>query len=208
MAQILKDEVRQRIVEAAKEEFLEKSYELSSMRSIAGKSRMTVGNLYRYFASKEELNRYIVGPCLNKINSLIMRLSGNQVNLEMISEMNLSLEQLSAMLDSLGDGLVDIWSSNRKEINILMMRSSVNEALVNWFADAIGILISRNTDMTGSKEEMALLAHSYAVSIFEGIKDMLRNSKLSELQLKNAVKLYMHSYVDMLRENREMETAG
>ena len=49
MAQTLKDDVKARIIESAKEEFLENSYEKTSMRAIASKSNITVGNLYRYF---------------------------------------------------------------------------------------------------------------------------------------------------------------
>ena len=55
MAQVLKDEVRDSILESAREEFLEHGFDDSSMRRIAQKSRMTVGNLYRYFKSKDEL---------------------------------------------------------------------------------------------------------------------------------------------------------
>ena len=208
MPQILKDDVRERIVESAKQEFLEKSYEHSSMRSNAVKSHMTVGNLYRYFSSKEELNRYIVGPTLERINGLIMKLTGNQITLEMMNSMELTVAQLSGVLDSLGEGLVDIYKSHRTEVNILMMHSSVNEALVNWFAQAIMQLVSRNLGSERDSEYLTLLSHSYAVSIFEGIKYMLKESKLSEQQLKQTVKIYMRSYVNMLENELQKQEAA
>ena len=62
MAQVLKEAVKDKIIAAAKEEFLKKGYKEASMRAIARKSKMTVGNLYRYFSSKEEMIIHIVSP--------------------------------------------------------------------------------------------------------------------------------------------------
>ena len=56
MAQVLKDSLRKAILDAAKEEFLEYGFKDASMRRIAAKANMTVGNLYRYFKNKESIN--------------------------------------------------------------------------------------------------------------------------------------------------------
>ena len=70
--QTLKEDVREKIIDSAKNEFLEKGIERASMRDIAAGSGMTVGNLYRYFKNKEELNnisKYIIFG--NKLNNLL-----------------------------------------------------------------------------------------------------------------------------------------
>lgn len=41
------------------------------MRAIARKSKMTVGNLYRYFSGKEELIIQIVSPPMMLLDSLL-----------------------------------------------------------------------------------------------------------------------------------------
>ena len=61
MAQTLKEEVKSRIIEAAKAEFYDKGYEKASMRTIAKRAEMTVGNIYRYFENKEAVHAYITG---------------------------------------------------------------------------------------------------------------------------------------------------
>ena len=81
MAQKLKDDVRLSIIKAAKEEFLEKGYKGASMRSIANKANMTVGNLYRYYKNKEDINLSIVAPTFRLIDSAIKNLSNNNVNI-------------------------------------------------------------------------------------------------------------------------------
>ena len=64
MAQILKEELRKAIIESAKQEFLNNGYENASMRNIAKKANMTVGNLYRYFESKDDIHKQIVSNTL------------------------------------------------------------------------------------------------------------------------------------------------
>ena len=95
--QTLKDDVRDRIVGSAKKEFLEKGIDKSSMRDIAAGSNMTVGNLYRYFKNKEELNSFIVGETLEEINRLVMEKSKNTVFTAPDESLNVTLSTKSGL---------------------------------------------------------------------------------------------------------------
>ena len=53
--QILKEEIRARIQQVATAEFLKYGYEEASIREIAKKSAISVGNLYNYYQNKAEL---------------------------------------------------------------------------------------------------------------------------------------------------------
>ncbi|MBQ3376161.1 MAG: TetR/AcrR family transcriptional regulator [Erysipelotrichaceae bacterium] len=198
MPQILKNDVKNRIIEAAKEEFMENTYEKTSMRTIAARSKITVGNLYRYFRNKEELNKFIVQPALTKIQDLILQITNNQVDILNTEEISLTSDQMRSMLDTLGDGVVDIYSQHRIEVNILMMNSSLHRYLISWFSDAIRSIISHNYNIFKDSNSLKLMADVYAEAIFSGFITMLRNSKVSYDELKKLVKLYMESYVDML----------
>lgn len=59
--QYQKEEVRNRILCAAYGEFLKYGFYRASMLQISGKARVPIGNLYRYFKSKEALYEAIVG---------------------------------------------------------------------------------------------------------------------------------------------------
>lgn len=61
-----KEEIRNRILEAAEIEFDENGYAGASMRKIVSRSGTSLGNLYRYFANKEELFLSIVEPVLEE----------------------------------------------------------------------------------------------------------------------------------------------
>jgi len=69
--QVLKKEVRKKIVRAAKEEFQRTGFGKTSMRTIAAKAEMTVGNLYRYYAGKEELFGAIVDGTVIELEKML-----------------------------------------------------------------------------------------------------------------------------------------
>lgn len=60
MAQFKKEEIRKRILLAAKEEFMESGFLNASMRRIAKKSQVSVSNMYNYFQNKDELFEHLV----------------------------------------------------------------------------------------------------------------------------------------------------
>ena len=68
---IRKNDVKLKIRESAKALFFENSYGEVSMRDVADKSDMTVGNIYRYYENKEVLFDDIVKDCYDKVYKLI-----------------------------------------------------------------------------------------------------------------------------------------
>jgi AcrR family transcriptional regulator len=50
--QFAKDEIRDRIIDAARAEFLEKGFERVSIRTITARARTAKSNLYNYFKDK------------------------------------------------------------------------------------------------------------------------------------------------------------
>jgi len=68
-----KTESRERIVAAAKEEFLNCGFENASMRRIAAGAGMTVSGLYKHFPSKEDMFAHLVQPMLDSFYELYRR---------------------------------------------------------------------------------------------------------------------------------------
>lgn len=69
--QVLKDEIRNNILEASKTLFYRKGYNNASIRDIARMSGITVGNVYRYFPNKESVLEGVVSPVYEKIMDYI-----------------------------------------------------------------------------------------------------------------------------------------
>ena len=202
MAQVLKEEVRESILKNAREELLEQGFENASMRRIAGKSRMTVGNLYRYFKSKDEINDTIVSPTYELIDSLVRKLTHGQLSLsDENGILNASLEELKDMFRSLSSGLVDIYKDHRAEVNILMMGSKLNKELTNWFAMVIAGLIEKSYPVEKGSREVVTLSKCYADAIFGGIRTILRSAEDYDETLKTTVMIYLNSYLSLLGQD-------
>ena len=202
MAQVLKEEVRESILKNAKEELLEQGFENASMRRIAGRSRMTVGNLYRYFKSKDEINDTIVSPTYELINSLVRKLTHGQLSLsDENGILNASLEELKDMFRSLSSGLVDIYKDHRAEVNILMMGSKLNKELTRWFAAVIASLIEKSYPVEKGDPTVAVLSKCYADAIFGGIRTILRSAEDYDDSLKTTVMIYLNSYLSLLGQD-------
>lgn len=71
MAQVLKEEIRNKILLEARSEFYQRGYKAATLRSIASKAGITVGNLYRYYEGKEHLYEASVQEAYQALNNII-----------------------------------------------------------------------------------------------------------------------------------------
>lgn len=64
-------ETKEKLLESAKSEFLEKGYMKSSLRKICANAEVTTGALYFFFEGKEDLFAAIVEPPLNALTEVL-----------------------------------------------------------------------------------------------------------------------------------------
>lgn len=199
MAQTLKEDLRTAIIESAKQEFLEKGYKGASMRSIAKKSNMTVGNLYRYFKSKEDINLYIVAPTFKQIDAALKSISNNKMSMETrVFNLKPDINELNKMIDEFANKLVDIYENNKTEFNILILHSRLSEQIIEWFSNIVNSLISKSFVLEGMNNDRDTLARAYAESAYTGIKVLFRDADSEPSVLKVLLKTYLRSFIYML----------
>ncbi len=204
MAQKLKDDQRNKILEAAKQEFLEKGYKEASLRHIALKAHMTVGNLYRYFDSKEDLNDKICEPCLLAIESLLNKETNNQLSFFKDNiDFKMNEKEMLVVIDNIIDNIIDIFDKYPNEFLILMMDSDLNNSLKSWFSNLISILINNNYLVSEiNKDKLSLMSNVYACSTIYGFRELLEHESNIDM-LKILSKVYFRSYVFMLNSDIE-----
>ncbi len=116
--QYQKEDVRNRIVEAAKTEFLRVGYYSASMLQISTKAHVPIGNLYRYFASKSALFDAIVGTVRERILVGVKNLDTLGVREEFFKEGNIPLLAKEVSLT-----LADLSKNYHKELVLLLKKS-------------------------------------------------------------------------------------
>jgi len=199
MAQILKDECREKIIKAAKEEFLKKGYKGASLRRIADKAGMTVGNLYRYYNNKEDLNKQIVVSTLDKIEDTLNSLTDNKISIETrVFDAKMNKYELIEALDSFAIKMCDIYQEASEEFGIVMLHSKLNDKFVNWFFNIAMTLISQNYDPKKGTINIEELANAHANSVWAGVKNIIVKSKLNSDDKKQLIKVYLRTYVMIL----------
>lgn len=143
MPQVLKEEVRDRILAAATGEFFESGFNGTSMRSIAKGAGITAGNLYRYYDSKEKIYEAVVGDSYRQLNSVLEKRSQNRItitqspDLAFIGEMQ--QEEVRKIIRESIREVVEIFDDRRMGLLILIrddredtdMDSRVS--LMSWF---------------------------------------------------------------------------
>lgn len=201
MAQKLKEETRQAIIKAAKEEFLEKGYDDASMRSIAAKANITVGNIYRYFENKEDLNRYIITETSENLKKMLDSLKIDRLSMEpRVFDMKTDPSQLLNMVDQLSYRLVDLYLNKEEEFNILLNDAQLNNTIRRWFEATIRNLVFQSYTVADRHRERDILAHAYASAVFEGLRQIFFKAEKNEKELLRIVRTYLNSFMKMVND--------
>lgn len=65
--QVLKDEIRKKILEVSRAEFIANGFTKTSMRTIASKANIGLSNIYNYFTTKNDIFCEIMAPVVSEI---------------------------------------------------------------------------------------------------------------------------------------------
>lgn len=117
MAQILKESVREQILNAAERLFARLSYKQATMGMIAKEAGMATGNIYKYFPNKDALFYSIVTPeFVKELGSLTSDRVYALNQPEKLSELN-------SITDQEAGKLLQFWIENRLKVIILLSGS-------------------------------------------------------------------------------------
>jgi AcrR family transcriptional regulator len=107
--QIQKEDIRQKIVEIARDEFIVNGFRDASMRIIAARSVITLSNIYNYFKNKDELFDEVLKPTLDALDNM---LEGHNSEENMTTEyfhskekQQENLKQMVSMIEKHHEGL-------------------------------------------------------------------------------------------------------
>ncbi|SFB13302.1 MULTISPECIES: TetR/AcrR family transcriptional regulator [unclassified Bacillus (in: firmicutes)] len=184
--QYQKPEIKEKIIGAATQEFLENGFEKSSLRTIAKGAGMTVGNIYRYYENKEALFNEIVLPAILSLEELFkMNKDGNLNAMEVAENLILHLPNL---LDSYRIPLLILLKGSKG--------SSVENAR-ELLTDVLKEDIKKHIEVYNRESNQVKLnpslAKPLAVGFLEGIYDIIYSYDCAEEIQKLTIE-YIHFF--------------
>lgn len=205
MAQTQKDSIRQAIFASAKQEFITKGIDDSSMREIAKRANITVGNIYRYFQNKEELADEIITPTLNLLNKAIFKEISSHQN---ISSTN-SLDIFNDKVHQLADGFLDVFKNYKQECLIVLNYPRFYRQVVMWLYQLIQHLIEdwhlANEQIMFVDELSMMLSEAIMSGLAKGLSETLVKYHDQPDYLKQVVHTYLQLFTMMLEATMHEE---
>lgn len=205
MPQTLKDDVRDRIEQAALDIMLEKGIEACDMRSIARKSGCTTGNLYRYFKNKDRLILSLIKPLTDKLNEVISRQTHGEITL-LGENMKLSVDKTARkpslylrelLEEKIYNVLVQLGAEgrkHRKRMGILLNSRTVSDGLINWAAELIKNSFYQCFDVNEGKKNADTMIYVFVHSFCQGILQLLQSEQSGSEEIYNKM---VGMYLDM-----------
>ncbi|MFB9278220.1 TetR/AcrR family transcriptional regulator [Cohnella cellulosilytica] len=183
--QILKDEIRDRIRKAALAEFNREGYLKTSMRNIAESANVAIGNVYRYYKSKDELFEELVRPVYERYEANMAEMR-QKINFGYSNEPPDVLKYFS----NIEATLIDLFKTFTAEMSIFFNQSEgtrYSHAKPDLFKLSFSVIecMILNVRGTGSLNEYeTALARMISSSLVEGLCLILRDNVEGEIYNK------------------------
>ena len=180
--QVLKESVRNSIVEGAILEFFEYGFQNANMRRIADKANITVGNIYRYYKNKETLFREILLPAERAIDDL-----GS-----FDEELNITSIKTIDDVNQLVTFLMSVLKPYTREIYIMTLDSSgshylkIKNQLENMIIQKINAYYPKKFD----RYLLKVISASFVKGVFTVFRDNIKNIRRIQDMISQLIVFY------------------
>jgi len=183
MPQVLKEEVKNRIISSAIKVFKKDNYRKASMNEIANYADVSVGNIYRYFDNKKKLYDYIVKDIYKKLADVIQFCEKSNSN-------------TALKIENCIDEFVELYG-NDKDVFIILINSDEdldeNQTIINGIRRQLSdnlITVMKNKKGSITKED-EIFCKTIAVSIANGVRFTVQENG-SEKNLRKRLRYFLN----------------
>ena len=173
--QILKDEIKSKIIEAAVNEFFLLGYEKASMRNIAKTAGISVSNTYNYYKSKEELFNSIIEPVFKQIENVFKQ------SLQQYSGKKLASDNVRIFTDTLTDMLLQMVARQRQLLIILAEKSTgtryekSKEEMVTLLRMHFAEVVRKSSQASQINENQGFILNIIAANYIDGLLKIMKD---------------------------------
>lgn len=188
--QVLKESVREAILESAISEFFSKDYQSANMRDIAQNANITVGNIYRYYKNKKELFDAILEPAEKAIEDLT----------EFDKTIKHKLIQSKEDLDRLIQYVIGVIGPYTKEIFIMIFNSTGthHHKLRNQLENLVIVKVSKYFPGKFTRSFLEIISKSFVEAVFYIFKNNIQNPQKIRSLLSDLIVFYFGHLEDRM----------
>ncbi len=163
--QVLKDEIRHKILLEAQHLFLQRGYDRTSLQMIADKVNISKSNLYHYFKNKEELFYELTDTAAEGMKRLIMRFRDKRFDPRTGSReyQVLLTEEVTSLLLAEKYGL------------LLIMEQAQGTRYEGLRSSLIDMLAAKSAPILADEDNALLLAQIMARNLVDGTVQILKS---------------------------------
>jgi AcrR family transcriptional regulator len=183
--QVLKDEIKNKIIEAAVKEFYLNGYEKASMRTIAKAAGISVSNTYNYFKSKELLFESIIEPVFQQVKSLF------RSSLQHSASQALKSDVLRTFIDDITGMLMQMDTRQRQLLIILAEKSAgtryekAKEEMVTLIRMHFAEALRKSGPATQIEENQGYILNIIAANYIDGLLRILKEFRSQPWAVEN-----------------------
>lgn len=188
--QTLKDSIKDQILLAASKEFKEKGYQLASLRHIAHEANISVGNVYRYFNSKQELYEAVIRTTLNEFE-VLLSLDPTQYDQPQLA--------FKAMVETFSSTLMSLIEQDAQALSIALhdpVSSALIQQQLHVFLTRLASQWDKSIDL--NLQQYQLLIQMLSTGIFHGCLQAVQQASRCDTEtIQRAISMYfeLHSYM-------------
>ncbi|MDD2436436.1 MAG: TetR/AcrR family transcriptional regulator [Massilibacteroides sp.] len=189
--QILKDDIKERIINVARKQFKQKGFIKASMRDIAKEVNIGVGNIYNYFHNKDELFHCVVKPVTNILEKMLLKHHGEN-GLEVL------YKNKEENIQNMSNELFSFINGNKELLDILFFKAqgSSLENFSETFTDQATLIIKawfienkkRHPEINTNFSDF--LIHIHTVWQFSLLRELVMHD-IGEEEMKKVIQEYI-----------------
>ncbi|GEM_PF-422555 len=199
--QVLKDEVRDSIKQAAMKCFLESGYVKTSMREISREAKLSTGNLYRYYPNKESLFNELVRPVVELFEK----------KKKPMKDFDFPFLDINVLLNKeIMDMLINAHVIYREELFLFFLRSqgtryeNVKDDFIDHLYKQGEILLEKEFGDLGDLIDQKIYLKATSAALVESILVILEESGDDYTFMKNMLQLLELNIKSIIRTLRDM----
>ena len=188
--QFKKQEIKEKILSAAKNDFHKNGFEKTSMRHIASVAQVSVSNVYNYFKSKRTLFYEITTPFYDNFSKIINDLTYHA------SGEDFSTEYVESVIKIIGE----LVKKNRVELEIIMDRShgtkyeKLKYEMIQIFEEHFKEHMKSDKGKNRKETENLFIFHLIASNLIEAMLEISRhyvNDEWVDNNIKALIKYHL-----------------